>query len=294
MSNFFPLLARAVSRLAIDSRQGRQELYDHARKILVAQLNRRDPHPPASLIVHEQAALEMAIHRVEAESPLAHTQPPATHRSDVAYSMNPPITERNRDVAVQRSQPRIAPATSSGEWADQMRSRSVNRLPIGTETIDKLDGREDVQRMTDVANNRLFTETTSDDVEASVAKWQLNAPPVLTNMQHHDIGLQHKPTKARRKPAPPTENDTNIRWAPLSPKIIGIVLVGTLIAVLSVACIAVLPIYVPRLIWLSEHLIDNPTTLLVVIPIAAGLILLLSLPILLKRRKKSVTTFFSV
>jgi len=292
MSNFFPLLARAVSRLAIDSPQDRQELYDHARKILVAQLNRRDPRPPASLIVHEQAALERAIRRVEAESPLAHTQPPTTHRSDVAYSMNPPITERNRDAAVQRSQPRIAPATSSEEWADQIRSRSGNRLPIGTEAIDKLDGREDVQ--SDVANNLLLTETTSDDVEASVAKWKLNTPPVLANMQHHDIGIQHKPTKDRRKPAPPTENDTNIRWAPLSPKIIGIVLVGTLIAVLSVVCIAVLPIYVPRLIWLSEHLIDNPTTLLVVIPIAAGFILLLSLPIFLKRRKKSVTTFFSV
>jgi hypothetical protein len=166
----------------------------------------------------------------------------------------------------------------------------VNRLPIGTGAIDKLDGREDIQ--SDVANNRLFTETTSDDVEASVAKWKPNTPPV--HMQHPDIGIQHKPTKDRRKPAPPTENDTNIRWALLSPKIIGIVLVGTLIAVLSIVGIAVLPIYVPRLIWLSEHLIDNPTTLLVVIPIAAGFILLLSLPIFLKRRKKSVTTFFGV
>jgi hypothetical protein len=66
MADYYPILARAVSRLTANNDQARQELYVHARTILDAQLPRQDPQISAP--EHERVALEMAILRVEAES----------------------------------------------------------------------------------------------------------------------------------------------------------------------------------------------------------------------------------
>jgi hypothetical protein len=74
MADYYPVLVRAVSRLAMDSAQARQELYEHARTFLVAQLRKLDPQISAPKIIRERAALETAIFRLEAESPFAQTR----------------------------------------------------------------------------------------------------------------------------------------------------------------------------------------------------------------------------
>ena len=53
MADYYPVLARAVSRLAVSNAQARQELYEHARTVLVAELERNNPERSA------QAALCM-------------------------------------------------------------------------------------------------------------------------------------------------------------------------------------------------------------------------------------------
>jgi len=68
MTDYYPVLARAVSRLAIDSALARKEFYEQAQEVLVAQLRRRNPQISAPEIMLEHAALETAIRRVEAES----------------------------------------------------------------------------------------------------------------------------------------------------------------------------------------------------------------------------------
>jgi hypothetical protein len=68
MADYYSILARAVSRLATNTAQTRQELYEHARAILIAQLRRKDPQISALGTMGEQVALETAILRVEAES----------------------------------------------------------------------------------------------------------------------------------------------------------------------------------------------------------------------------------
>ena len=68
MADYYSILARAVSRLATNNAQTRQELYEHARAILIAQLRRKDPQISALGTMGEQVALETAILRVEAES----------------------------------------------------------------------------------------------------------------------------------------------------------------------------------------------------------------------------------
>ena len=68
MADYYPILVRAVSRLATNNAQARQEVYEHARTILVAQLRSQDPELSALTIMSERVALEGAILRVETES----------------------------------------------------------------------------------------------------------------------------------------------------------------------------------------------------------------------------------
>ena len=68
MADYYPILARAVSRLATNNAQARQEVYEHARTILGAQLRSQDPELSALNIMSERVALEGAILRVETES----------------------------------------------------------------------------------------------------------------------------------------------------------------------------------------------------------------------------------
>jgi hypothetical protein len=74
MADYYPALTRVVSRLPDNSTRARQELYEHARTILVEQLRRQDPQKSEQEIVRERAALETAIRKVEAQSPSTRPQ----------------------------------------------------------------------------------------------------------------------------------------------------------------------------------------------------------------------------
>ena len=67
MADYYSILARAVSGLATNNAQARQELYEHARTFFIAQLRR---HGPISTLetIQESIAFETAILKVEAES----------------------------------------------------------------------------------------------------------------------------------------------------------------------------------------------------------------------------------
>jgi hypothetical protein len=76
MADYYPVLARAVSRLAINDAQARREIYERAQTIVIAELRRQDPQKSAPEIMRELAALETAIRRVEVESLSNQTQAP--------------------------------------------------------------------------------------------------------------------------------------------------------------------------------------------------------------------------
>jgi hypothetical protein len=65
MADYYSILARAVSGLDV---QARQELYEHARTVFIAQLRRQDPQLSALESIRQSIALETAVLRVEAES----------------------------------------------------------------------------------------------------------------------------------------------------------------------------------------------------------------------------------
>jgi hypothetical protein len=74
--DYYSILARAVSRLAINNAHARQELYEYARTILIAHLDRSDPKISALGAIDERVEFETAILRVEAESQsMPETQP---------------------------------------------------------------------------------------------------------------------------------------------------------------------------------------------------------------------------
>lgn len=68
MADYYAILARAVSGLEINSAQARQEMYEHARTVLIAHLDRSDPQRSALEIISEWTAVETAVRRVEATS----------------------------------------------------------------------------------------------------------------------------------------------------------------------------------------------------------------------------------
>jgi hypothetical protein len=75
MADYYPVLARAVSGLAYKDSQARLDLYARARTIVTEQLRHRNPQDLASATLREQAALEAAIRRVEAELQPAEPRP---------------------------------------------------------------------------------------------------------------------------------------------------------------------------------------------------------------------------
>jgi len=135
MTDYYPLIARAVAGLERNTGDQRRALYERARTALVAQLRGLDPPLTESEITRERLALEESIRKVEAEAarkariempridPVTVTRPVEAPRRDEKplaslFAQSPPAREapprerivpdaRARDAA---SQPRDAAA----------------------------------------------------------------------------------------------------------------------------------------------------------------------------------------
>lgn len=69
MTDYYPLVSRAMSALETDTAVARQALFERLRKILSDQLQKRQPPASRSQIMRQRAALEAAIRKFEYESP---------------------------------------------------------------------------------------------------------------------------------------------------------------------------------------------------------------------------------
>jgi hypothetical protein len=104
MTDYHPLIARAVEGLDRSTGEARRALYERARNALVAQLRSNQPALSEADITKERLALEEAIRRVEAE---------AARKS------------RNESRGEQRTDPRAAAASAAApEGAAQVRRAS--------------------------------------------------------------------------------------------------------------------------------------------------------------------------
>jgi hypothetical protein len=67
MADYYSVLARAVVNLETEDGAAREELYARARSIIITELRNQNPKISALTITREQAALEAAIRKLEAE-----------------------------------------------------------------------------------------------------------------------------------------------------------------------------------------------------------------------------------
>jgi len=78
MVDYYPVLARAVSRLQVNSAQARQDVYEHARIVLITNLDKRGSQTSALRIISEWIAFETAVRGVEEKSRSVRERMPET------------------------------------------------------------------------------------------------------------------------------------------------------------------------------------------------------------------------
>jgi hypothetical protein len=95
MTDYYPLIARAVERLDSSTGEVRRALYERARNALVAQLRSNQPALLEAQITKERLALEEAIRKVEAEATRkSHNESQAKQQADSrAATSRPPMPE---------------------------------------------------------------------------------------------------------------------------------------------------------------------------------------------------------
>jgi hypothetical protein len=120
-ADYYPILARAVSRLPTNSAQARQELYERARTILLTQLGRKKIAELGA--VGERVILETAILKLEAEAqsqceivPAAFADSIPLHHADYKLEDTVNAVEELRAINAPRTEngiPAVAPDIAS-------------------------------------------------------------------------------------------------------------------------------------------------------------------------------------
>src|SRR5580698_11485864 len=105
MADYYPLLAKALANLPNRSAPAsRRAIYERARKALIGQLRSIQPPMPEGDIANEDAALDQAIARLEAEygaqaAPPAPAPTAATSAPKAPPSVSPPPAARTNPPA---------------------------------------------------------------------------------------------------------------------------------------------------------------------------------------------------
>ena len=124
MTDYHPLIARAVEGLSKSTGEARRTLYERARTALVAQLRAAEPALSESEITKERLALEEAIRKVEAEAARkSRTEPRSDLRSERRDRAAPAASETPRPG---RAEPRRPDANWPKHDADE---------PAGAEAV---------------------------------------------------------------------------------------------------------------------------------------------------------------
>ena len=153
MTDYHPLIARAVNALEKNTGEARRSLYERARTALVTQLRAAEPALSESEITKERLALEEAIRRVEAEAARKlRTEPrverPAARPRSAAAEprgappprrerVNPPAPEPSRTgrAAARASEPAWpAPGADEAEAAEAQRPLTAREKLLGSRT----------------------------------------------------------------------------------------------------------------------------------------------------------------
>ena len=92
MTDYYPLIARAVEGLDRSTGEARRALYERARNALVAQLRSNQPALLEAQITKERLALEEAIRKVEAEAARKSRNESQAEQQANSHAATPPAT----------------------------------------------------------------------------------------------------------------------------------------------------------------------------------------------------------
>jgi hypothetical protein len=320
MTDFYPVLVRAVSQLGGNSAQERNDLYNHARKILVTQLRVLNPMALATEIMREQAALEAAIEQIEAGLRAGQRQSlagPASHRPMTSRPLLAGQAQQvptNYDV-ISQSLPNITTRTETGprrepseaSYDGNVRRRGADRVekPSGLEVFDEIvpqsrrpNARAEIDLNSSADQRKAiseidFTHETKPQSrirETSRTAGEKNIHERVSaarfNSSHRNV---RTPKDARGQSLAGAEAhaiSAHKKSVSFLVALVCVALIVLMIAFLVVIFVPLLVTHIPRLIWLSQHLFDNPTPLVILAGIT-GLLLILFLPIFHNRGRKS-------
>src|SRR5215831_8771495 len=111
MTDYYPLIARAVAGLEKNTGDQRRALYERARTALVAQLRGLDPPLTESEITRERLALEESIRKVEAEAARkARIEMPRIDPVTVTRPVDAPRRDEKPPLSSLFAQPSASPA----------------------------------------------------------------------------------------------------------------------------------------------------------------------------------------
>src|SRR5690349_8118214 len=134
MTDYHPLIARAVEGLAKNTGEARRTLYERARAALVAQLRGVEPPLSESDITKERLALEEAIRKVESEAARkALTEPRSPARTEPRSA--PAAAAPASEAAAPPSQDDGAPAAAAAAQAGAKPSARARILEARTSSL---------------------------------------------------------------------------------------------------------------------------------------------------------------
>src|SRR5437868_6294611 len=147
MTDYYPLIARAVAGLPKSTGESRRALYERARGALLAQLRNLDPPLPETEITRERLLLEEAIRKVEAdaarqqrtESPRPNSAAKDRSAQPGQGEAKPGEAEPDHAIAAPGTAPEgepERPATSPGE------KRRDAKIPAGAEWVGQIRSKD--------------------------------------------------------------------------------------------------------------------------------------------------------
>ncbi|MGA7430791.1 MAG: hypothetical protein WBW35_10215, partial [Xanthobacteraceae bacterium] len=115
MVDYYSVLLRAVTAPGAGDAQWRRDIYDRSRQMLTARMHGLRPQPPLTQIAAEEAKLEAAIERVEAElawTETARNRRPRPNRTVVV----PPPGDQIDDAAASEDEPLASSGMATMAW----------------------------------------------------------------------------------------------------------------------------------------------------------------------------------
>ena len=180
MPDYYPLIARAVSRLEKNTPEAHQDLFEQTRAILSDQLRNRQPPASDSEIMRERAALDEAIRKIESEI--------ATESTPHAGSIGAPSKSADGKSQVRAfEQDGVVSSPARGRITFSQGQRPIIELGRAADasTFINLFGHQLLEQLIRDAAHPLAPGSLRQDARTAL-KWLNVANPEAVETKHHD------------------------------------------------------------------------------------------------------------